>query len=318
MVGYDFADPRDPGTLVVPFIFVPHGHPPPLEWMAAHPGWIRVSATLVPREPARGENGLQWNVQVSQAARADSGIGAGGLALTAGRQTQAVLADPAGPAGIRRAAAEQPVEAHDQGRNFAGIAQALLGIGTAQAQVREEEEVRRRGPGGRELSIAEEMRLDRFNLATRRLRELEPNNRQLESISDPNHVPNEAWVEEIEKEVRAAVTRHNVPLAVPERRTLADDRRTYILDGVGKGGGGHGPGRKTPRKSEFPSDWSDDKTISVIEDVANDPASVRGPAFNGRTFAEGTREGVSTRVIVGRDGKTIVTAYPTNIPRNRE
>lgn len=102
-------------------------------------------------------------------------------------------------------------------------------------------------------------------------------------------------------------------LAQPGDATLAEDRRKYLLDGNGRGGGGHGPGRTTPDKSTFPSDWSDEKTIEAIKDVANDPASVRTPADGDRTSVDGTRDGVDIRVIIGRDGKAIVTAYPTNI-----
>ena len=102
-------------------------------------------------------------------------------------------------------------------------------------------------------------------------------------------------------------------LARPGEATLAEDRRKHILDGNGRGGGGHGPGRMTPDKSTFPSDWSDEKTTEAIKDVANDPASVRTPADGGRTSVDGTRDGVDIRVIIGRDGKAIVTAYPTNI-----
>lgn len=38
-----------PRYLRVPFIFVPHGAPMPLDWMAEHPGWVKISATFVPR-----------------------------------------------------------------------------------------------------------------------------------------------------------------------------------------------------------------------------------------------------------------------------
>jgi hypothetical protein len=41
--------PASSGDLSAAFSFVPHGDPEPTEWMAAHPGWIRIPATLVPR-----------------------------------------------------------------------------------------------------------------------------------------------------------------------------------------------------------------------------------------------------------------------------
>jgi hypothetical protein len=40
------------GDLSAPFIFVPTGAPEPTEWMAAHPHWIKIPATLVPRGSA--------------------------------------------------------------------------------------------------------------------------------------------------------------------------------------------------------------------------------------------------------------------------
>lgn len=106
--------------------------------------------------------------------------------------------------------------------------------------------------------------------------------------------------------------------SLPPPKVLPEDRRKYILDGNGKGGGGHGPGRGTPGKSEFPNDWSDDKVADAIVGVANDPASVREPAGGDRTQVRGMRDGIEIEVIIGRDGKTIVTAYPTNTPLNPE
>ncbi len=40
---------RSHDTLVVPFIFVPHGDPVPHEWLARHSDPIRVPATFVRR-----------------------------------------------------------------------------------------------------------------------------------------------------------------------------------------------------------------------------------------------------------------------------
>jgi len=49
-IGHDeFPYPR---YLRVPFVFVPTGSPPPLDWMAAHPGFVKFAATFVPRPGA--------------------------------------------------------------------------------------------------------------------------------------------------------------------------------------------------------------------------------------------------------------------------
>lgn len=44
-----------PDDLRAAFIFVPHGDPPPLEWMKQHPGWIKIPALLVPHEISEDE-----------------------------------------------------------------------------------------------------------------------------------------------------------------------------------------------------------------------------------------------------------------------
>lgn len=44
------ADDKPGGSdLKTAFVFVKHGDPPPTEWMAAHPGWVKFPATPVPR-----------------------------------------------------------------------------------------------------------------------------------------------------------------------------------------------------------------------------------------------------------------------------
>jgi hypothetical protein len=53
-----------------------------------------------------------------------------------------------------------------------------------------------------------------------------------------------------------------------------------------------------------------------IESVANDPTSAPQPGRGGRTLAKGTRDGVEIEVMIEKDGTTIVTAYPINLPRN--
>ena len=93
----------------------------------------------------------------------------------------------------------------------------------------------------------------------------------------------------------------------------------HILDGDGpNAGGGHRNGTGKPGKSEFPSNWSDDRIKGEVSDVATDPGSVRTTQPNGRTKVQGTRDGVDITVIVEPNsrGGRIVTGFPTNTPRN--
>ena len=57
------ADGKDSNAIAVPFVFVRHGDPLPVEWMARHPGWVRFPATLVPRPvPRQVVPGAAWDV----------------------------------------------------------------------------------------------------------------------------------------------------------------------------------------------------------------------------------------------------------------
>ncbi len=96
------------------------------------------------------------------------------------------------------------------------------------------------------------------------------------------------------------------------RAKVSPDRRVHILDGD-RTGGGHRAGTGLPGKTEFPVSWSDDKVISEIEDVANDPASIRVPGRNGRVLVSGMRDGVEIEAIVERGGAIIITGYPMNL-----
>jgi hypothetical protein len=95
---------------------------------------------------------------------------------------------------------------------------------------------------------------------------------------------------------------------------IDDDRSKHILDGD-KTGGGHRAGTGNPGKSEFPSSWSDDKIKGEVSDVATDPSSSRAPGRGGREIVSGTRDGIDIEVVVDPNGR-IITAYPTNVPRN--
>ncbi|XKF14151.1 EndoU domain-containing protein [Knoellia locipacati] len=89
-------------------------------------------------------------------------------------------------------------------------------------------------------------------------------------------------------------------------------RRTHILDGDATGGGHLWPG--LPGKTPFPKDWSGNRVMHEISDVATDPNSIFRPGRGGSTIATGTRGGVDMKVVLR--GGQIITGHPTNLPRN--
>jgi RHS repeat-associated protein len=100
-----------------------------------------------------------------------------------------------------------------------------------------------------------------------------------------------------------------------EKPSLVDDKGAgHILDGDATGGG-HRPGTGEPGKSEYPSDWSDEKILGEVSDIATDPISSTRPGRGGRIVVQGTRDSIDITVIVDQNGR-IVTGYPTNVPRN--
>lgn len=101
---------------------------------------------------------------------------------------------------------------------------------------------------------------------------------------------------------------------------ISPKRQTHILNSD-KTGGGHGPGRGIPGKSEFPNRWSDNQTLEYISDVVKDPNSqwTQKATLPGKLIrweVDGTRDGINIKVIVEPDGEGIITAYPTNVPKN--
>jgi hypothetical protein len=92
---------------------------------------------------------------------------------------------------------------------------------------------------------------------------------------------------------------------------LTDDRGRHILDGDGPGtpGGGHRHGTGRPGKTEFPADWSDDKIVSTVQDVARNPAEARWQDFNSRWRVSGDRDGIRLTAVVLPDGR-IWAAWP--------
>lgn len=112
----------------------------------------------------------------------------------------------------------------------------------------------------------------------------------------------------------------NIPngINVNQLSRISRERRRHILEGDATGGG-HGPGRGIPGKSEFPSRWSDNQVINYISDIIRDPHSqwTQQPGKPPlRWRIEGTRDGVNIRIIVEPQGQGVITAFPTNRPRN--
>ncbi|HEY5978166.1 MAG TPA: EndoU domain-containing protein [Microlunatus sp.] len=99
------------------------------------------------------------------------------------------------------------------------------------------------------------------------------------------------------------------------------DRTKHILEGEGPGSGGHRwPGG--PGKTSFPRNWSDEKIMQEISDVATDPSlpRIQQTGAAGATLTksgkpvrfkvEGVRDGVRIRVILEPGGVGIVTGFP--------
>lgn len=96
---------------------------------------------------------------------------------------------------------------------------------------------------------------------------------------------------------------------------ITPERRTHILYGDATGGG-HLYGTGAPCKSEFPKHWSEDTIIEEVEIIAaNDNLNWRQQR-NGYYVAEQDVGTVRVRVVKGRNNEKVITAYPTNVPRN--
>jgi hypothetical protein len=91
-------------------------------------------------------------------------------------------------------------------------------------------------------------------------------------------------------------------------RTTAE-RTKHILDGD-ETGGGHRYGTGNPGETEFPASWDDKKIIDNIRDVARRPDEP--PVYqdwNKRWLVRGTREEITTMVVIASDGQ-IWTGWP--------
>lgn len=88
---------------------------------------------------------------------------------------------------------------------------------------------------------------------------------------------------------------------------LTDFRKDHILNR-------HRFGAGKPGKTEFPANWSDDKILHEISDVATDPSLTRQTGKWGGEFVEGVRDGVTIHVDFYPPNSihvgNISTAYP--------
>lgn len=79
------------------------------------------------------------------------------------------------------------------------------------------------------------------------------------------------------------------------------------------GGGGHIHDSGVPNKTTFPEDWTADRLLDAIEDVARNPDQAPVQDRDGSWLVEGIRDGVEIKVRVGDDG-IIRTGYPVRGP----
>ncbi|MEB3750765.1 pre-toxin TG domain-containing protein [Geobacillus sp. FSL W8-0032] len=94
---------------------------------------------------------------------------------------------------------------------------------------------------------------------------------------------------------------------------IASKKRTkHILYGDKTGGGHLWPGTGNPNKTLFPKNWSAERVMHNVSDIATDPTLKwkRGRVIKSvqRYEVIGIRDGVKIKVIT--DGKDIITAFP--------
>jgi hypothetical protein len=122
-------------------------------------------------------------------------------------------------------------------------------------------------------------------------------------------------LENVTDDVVEGITDDYINLASPEGTN-------HILYGEADGiSGGHmWPG--LPGKSTFPQEWSGEKIMHYVSDIATDPklqwtwqSGKPGSMFTksgkpSRVFVIGEREGVKIKVVIEPAGKGIITAFP--------
>jgi hypothetical protein len=119
---------------------------------------------------------------------------------------------------------------------------------------------------------------------------------------------------EITVPVPAIAGENGVPKASESSHLIDERGQKHILEGNGVDSGGHRAGTGTPGKSEFPKEWSDQKILETISDVATDPASSREAGKWGTTISTGVRDGIEIKTF--DNGSRINSGFPSNTPRN--
>ncbi len=108
---------------------------------------------------------------------------------------------------------------------------------------------------------------------------------------------------------------HDKADSLIEQPILTAKAKQHILYG-NETGGGHKHGINKPCKSEFPKHWNDQKIITAIKEIAANDNLNWEKQKNGYYVAEEKHDAINVRVVLGRQQKKIITAYPTNVKRN--
>jgi RHS repeat-associated protein len=96
-------------------------------------------------------------------------------------------------------------------------------------------------------------------------------------------------------------------------KDLVGFRRDHIINR-------HASGAGKPNKTEFPDTWSNDKIITEVNKIANDPQAPGGTGAYDAPYKTGTVEGIEIRVDFypsnSKYAGNVSTAYPTNTTPN--
>ncbi|WP_376711360.1 hemagglutinin repeat-containing protein [Pseudochrobactrum lubricantis] len=96
---------------------------------------------------------------------------------------------------------------------------------------------------------------------------------------------------------------------------ISSARTAHILYGDRTGGGHLWPG--SPGKSPFPKNWTPQRILDEVDAIAKNP-NIVGTAQYNRIVKEAVVDNVKIRVVIepASKGGGVVTAFPTNVPRN--